>query len=500
MGIEIDRDRFTPDDHTRFAARLADCLGVLETMLTRPGFGEGPATIGAEVELALVDGAAHPLPLNREVLEETVDPRMTVELDRFNLECNLRHGALAGAPFAALRREFEDAHAELSRSAAVHAGRVVTVGILPTVRREDLDSEAMMTDTKRYRALARALREGRDAPFRLDIAGQDPLVLDCDGVTFEGAATSLQIHLRVAPSDFGNLFNAAQLATAPALAIASNSPLFLGHRLWEETRIALFKQAVDERDAQAKEEKRLPRVGFGNQWLTDGAFGLFREAVEVFPPLVPVLDTEDPVDCFEAGEIPKLLEIRLHQGTVWNWNRPVYDPADGGHLRIELRALPSGPTTTDMLANMAFLVGLSYGLESEMHELTDRIAFEDAHSSFYRAAQAGPEANLLWPDGAAGVTAPGGRLRAADLVTQLVDVARRGLAAKKVDPADSDPLLDVITQRAASGQTGSIWQKRMLELLETRHSRESALERLVERYIVLSQTDEPVHTWPIEID
>ena len=54
-----------------------------------------------------IDADARPLPLNLTVLRETVDPRLTVELDRFNLECNLRHGPLAGRPFAALRGEFE---------------------------------------------------------------------------------------------------------------------------------------------------------------------------------------------------------------------------------------------------------------------------------------------------------------------------------------------------------------------------------------------------------
>jgi len=496
MGLEIDRDRFAAADYVRFTDRLGDCLRALEILLDRSDFGQGSPTIGAELEVALIDEATRPIPLNVEVLQETLDPRMTVEIDRFNLECNLRYGALSGAPFAALRRELEEAHAELSRAAALHGGRIVMIGILPTVRTDDLDSKAM-TDTPRYRALDYALREARQAPFRLDIDGADPLVMDCDSVTFEGAATSLQLHLRVAPGDFGALFNAVQLATAPAIALAGNSPIFIGHRLWEETRVALFKQAVDERDSRARKDQRLPRVGFGTRWLRKGALELFREAVEVFPPLLPILDDEDPLASLEAGDLPRLREIRLHQGTVWSWNRPVYDPADGGHLRIELRALPSGPTITDMLANTAFLVGLGYGLVPEIEALTEEFDFADAHANFYRAAQNGLDAELAWPDGAAGVTAPAGRIRAADLAIQLVEVARRGLRAKGVDAADADPLLDIITARAEFGQTGAVWQRRMLEQLDPGHPRDAALEQLVQRYVLLSAEGTPVHTWPV---
>jgi gamma-glutamyl:cysteine ligase YbdK (ATP-grasp superfamily) len=496
MGIEIDRDSFSPSDYSRFRERLSNCLGVLESLLKRDGFGVRPTTIGAELEVTLIDRCARPLPLNLEVLRETLDPRMTVELDRFNLECNLRYATLAGTPFAALRRELEDGHAELTRAAALHAGRVAMVGILPTVVAHDLSGDAM-TDTSRYRALVAALRGARKGPARLEIAGDDPLVLDSANVTFEGAATSFQLHLSVAPANFAALFNAVQIATAPALALASNSPLFMGHRLWAETRVALFKQAVDERDSHSKSKGRLPRVGFGHGWLDEGALELFREAVEVFPPLLPILDSEDPVACFHSGGVPSLREIRLHQGTVWSWNRPVYDPAHSGHLRIELRALPSGPTISDMLANAAFLVGLGFGLLPEIEELKERLNFEDAHSNFYRAAQDGIDAELVWPDGAAGISAPGDRIQARELSTRLVDVARAGLRAQGVESSDADPLLDIISSRAQNGQTGAVWQRRSLDVFEQTGDKKDALERLVERYVVHSNADLPVHLWPI---
>jgi hypothetical protein len=490
MGLEIERDEFADEDYAAFEARLADGLDVLRELLGRPGFGVGDPSLGAELEVALIDRAARPLPLNLEVLAETVDPRMTFELDRFNLECNLRHTDLRGRPFDALRAELEDARRELERAAAVHGGRVVMVGILPTVRESDLTSSAL-TPSARYRALARALRGARSEPFVLDIAGEDPLHLDCDEVTFEGAATSLQIHLRVDPDRFAATFNAAQLATAPALAVAGNSPTFLGHRLWDETRVALFKQAVDDRTHADRAARQHARVHFGLGWIETGALELFASAIEHYPVLLPKVFDEDPREEIEAGRVPRLGEIRLHQGTVWHWNRPVYDPADGGHLRIELRALPSGPTVEDILANTAFLVGLTLGLAPDMEAVADELDFETAHANFYRAAQSGLGAALRWPVAAGGGDDPAS---ARELVGRLVERAAAGLAGVGADPAG---LLDVVSARAERAQTGAVWQRRALAALESTRSRDEALRALVEHYHARSREGGPVHTWTI---
>src|SRR5262249_5361846 len=150
------------------------------------------------------------------VLAQTVDPRVTVEIDRFNLECNTRPGPLAGRPFSMLSQELSGALDEVSRAAATQGGRVATIGILPTLRQSDLGPGAM-TDLPRYRAIDAGIRRLRGEAFHLRIHGDDPLTLDTSDVTSEGACTSLQIHLRVDPADFARIHNAAQIATAPVL-------------------------------------------------------------------------------------------------------------------------------------------------------------------------------------------------------------------------------------------------------------------------------------------
>jgi len=488
VGSEIDRERFEESDFERFRERLGRSLVALRALLERPGFGEGDPSLGAELELFLVDANAAPLPLNHAVLAETVDPRMTVELDRFNLECNLRWAPLVGRPFEALARELEGALAEVRRAAATHAGRVAMIGVLPTLRPRDLERSAM-TDVPRYRALSEALRRLRRGPFVMRIDGAEPLEVACDDVTFEGAATSLQLHLRIRPDAFARVYNALQLVTAPCLAVAGNSPTFLGHRLWEETRVALFKQSVDARSPGLSREAR---VSFGSGWVVEGAYELFAESVSKHEPLLPVVGDEDPVACVRGGGIPTLAEVRLHQGTVWSWNRPVYDPADGGHLRIEARALPAGPTVTDMCANAAFLVGTSLALSSDSEAWTEHMDFDAAHRNFYRAAQQGLAAKLLWPVG------PGAApdlVQADELVMRLLPEARRGLAMAGVSPEDSDPLLEVIESRARSGRTGAAWQREAVARLEASRDRPAALAAMLERYIENAEGGAPVHRW-----
>jgi hypothetical protein len=490
MGLTIDRERFDESEFPPFVERLERSLVALRELLDRPGFGEGPSSLGAEVELSLVDQAGAPLPRNRAVLAESMDPRVTVELDRFNVECNLRPTLLAGAPFAALAEEIDGAVGEVRRAAALHGGRVAVIGILPTLTADHFRGP-VMTDSPRYRALALGLQRLRGEPFRLRIDGPDPLEMSCDEITFEGAATSLQIHLRVAPSRFADVYNAVQLATGPALALAGNSPTFLGHRLWHETRIALFKQVVDDRRPGGK--TAAPRVSFGSGWVRESALELFAENVAGHRPLLPILADEDPLECVRSGGVPGLEEMRLHQGTVWRWNRAIYDPAEGGHLRIEARSLPAGPTTADMVANAAFHVGLALGLAPRIGSWLARMPFAAAEHNFYRAAQSGVAAELLWP------ARPGARpavRQAQDVARELLPLAREGLVAGGVEPREAERALAIIGRRAETGQTGAVWQRAILDAGSGRPGESASCRGMLERYLELAAEGCPVHEWP----
>jgi len=485
MGTEITREEFGEHDYARFRERLEQCLSDLGRLLARPGFGAGPATIGAELEVCLIDDAARPLPRNHAVRALAADPRIALELNRYNLELNASPVPLAGRPFTALAGELGHLLARAGAAARTYHGRIALIGILPTLTLAHVDL-GMVTDAARYRALDRGLRRLHRGPFQIRIAGEDPLELVTEHVTLEGANTSFQLHLRVAPADFTRIYNAAQLATVPALAVAGNSPTFLGRRLWEETRIALFKQAVEDRD-HGSPRRGPPRAAFGTGWLRGGALELFTEGVRLHEPVLPYVSDAPP-----DRENPGLDELRLHQGTVWRWNRAVYDPAVGGHLRIEMRALPAGPTVTDMLANAAFLVGLTLWLAGQDERWTYTLPFERADHGFYRAAQRGLAAELSWPAWTAD------RVRtvpAADLVPELLPAARQGLLGAGVAAAEADRLLGVIGARVASGQTGAAWQRAALAAAEPGRSRDQALTVMLGRYLSAAAAGQPVHTW-----
>ena len=499
MGIEIDRERFSDEDYRRFAWRLEESLDALGQMLSRPGFGVGERTIGAELELFLVDGRGRPLPENTAIRGLVHDPRLTLELDRFNLEVNPSPSSLAGRPFSALERELRSVLEQVERVAAGCGGRVAMIGILPSLRPGDLRRESL-TDSPRYRALNHSMKRLRREPFRIEIRGTDPepVRIVRDDLGPEGANTSFQVHLRVDPGDFARVFNAAQLATAPVLAAAGNSPVLLGSLLWEETRIALFEQAADDRDEPSR-GRLVSRVAFGTDWLRHSALELFEESVRHHEPLLPVVGDEDPLASLGQDGVPGLEELRLHQSTVWRWNRAVYDAALGGHLRIEMRALPAGPTITDMLANAAFLLGLTLAVaggddRAYDGDWTGRLLFARAHANFYEAARRGLDAELEWP----GRGRRPRRTAAADLVAELLPAARRGLDRAGVAAEESGPLLEVIGERAASRRTGSWWQRRTVAALEPRVGRWKALELMLERYLELQAGGRPVHTWPVE--
>jgi hypothetical protein len=491
MGLEIPRESFNEAEFGRFAEKLKVDLQALELLAKRPGFGKGPASIGTELELNLVDADGKPALLNHEVLSRVTDERLTLEVNRFNLEINARPSPLAGRPFSAMHAELSHALGAARRGAQSLGARVATIGILPTLERRHLGASAL-TDGKRYRALAAGLMRIRGEPFDIDIEGEDSLRVQSHEVTFEGANTSLQVHLRVEPDAFALTYNAAQVATAVVLAVAGNSPFFLGQRLWHETRVALFRQSVDDRGDKQEDDWRPARVSFGHGWVRQGAQELFEEAVSLHEPVLPVLDDEDPIAVVEAGGVPQLAELRLHHGTVWRWNRAVYDPGAGGHLRIEMRALPAGPSLRDTVANAAFLVGLTLGLSPRMEEHTAGFTFGHARRNFYEAARHGLAAELLWPE----AVAPSPRsVSARELAERLLPVARQGLVSGGVEAAEADAWLALIAGRVANGITGAVWQRNAYACALEQHSPRRALGVMLERYLALSEADAPVHTW-----
>lgn len=481
MGQFFEKESFSDTDYSIFNQRLHAQVNELRELLLQPKFCKQDFSIGAELEMYLIDDAGLPVPCNTEIMKLIDHPQLQEELNRFNLEFNLSPVDANGTPFQKMEVELSEMLGLLNSAAGKLDTQIVPIGILPTLKNEHLQRK-FMTDLPRYRALTNQLSNLKGKPFSVDIHGQDALQTSCDEVTLEGANTSFQVHLKVPSDRFAAMYNAAQLVTPLVLALAGNSPIFLGKKLWQETRIALFKQSIDNRTRSLTEWRQPARVSFGQGWVREGAWELFSESVSLYPPILPyVFDRKNRFD-----------ELRLHHGTVWSWNRAVLEPEPASHLRIEFRTLPAGPTVIDMLANAALAIGWTVSFADRIEEYLVKLPFQYAEYNFYRAAQLGLDARILWPQ-------PGQQqlteVPIHKVIQSLLPFAEQGLNHIGVANDDVDRLMNVLHERLDTKQTGSSWQlKRLNKHLET-HDRETALTLMLKDYMVNSKQSLPVAQW-----
>ncbi|MFB6372837.1 MAG: hypothetical protein ABEN55_06930, partial [Bradymonadaceae bacterium] len=283
----------------------------------------------------------------------------------------------------------------------------------------------------------------------------------------------------------------AQVAAAPVLAAATHSPMLFGKRLWHETRIALFQQSVDTRTTDLHHRELEPRVTFGSQWIEDSVLEIFREDIARFRLLFGIDVDEDPMEELDAGRIPSLQALCLHNGTVYRWNLACYGISEGKpHLRIENRVFPSGPTPVDEVANAAFWFGLMSGLVAEHPEVRNDMEFATAKNNFFSAAREGLSAPLAWFDGH---TRPAGEL----IQQELLPLAYDGLESSGIDSDDIERYLGIIVERVESQQTGSQW---MLDSFHTMNEERGLAERvaaLTAGEIERQNEGDPVHEWSL---
>jgi len=476
-----------------FMKALLEDLRALAFMIEKGRVENSVTRIGAEQEMFLIDRDLRPAPISLEVLEQANDPRLTTEIARFNLEANLTPLVLTGDCFRRLERELTELIGLARRSAETLGANVLLSGILPTLQKSDLTLDNL-TPVARYHELDRGVIGLRGGPLSIHIKGLDEVHLSHDNVMMESCNTSFQVHFQTSPANFVNHYNLAQAITAPVLAVAVNSPLLFGHRLWQETRVALFQHSTDERSRPQQARSHPTRVNFGDQWLRDSVVELFHDQICRFRPIIITQPDENPFQVLARGGTPLLSALRVHNGTVWRWNRACYGVAgDVAHLRIENRALPSGPTVVDEIANAAFFTGLMLALLPEYGDISRRMTFDEAKTNFFRAARHGLEAQLQWIDGQTH-TAP------ALILDHLLPLARQGLSGAEVAGEDIDQYLGIIEERARSRQTGARWTVNSVAAMRATMPSDVCNHRLAAALLTAQQTGAPVHGWgPIEL-
>ncbi|HVS02999.1 MAG TPA: CBS domain-containing protein [Thermoanaerobaculia bacterium] len=475
----------------QFTKKLLADLRALESMLADGRIEGDRRRIGAEQEMFLVDRRWRAAPVNLQVLAELADPHFTTELGRFNLEFNLDPLTWGEGCLRVMEEQLDRLVLKVREAAARHGADIVLTGILPTLEKGDLTID-QMTPNPRYHALNEAMTRLRGSDYRFHLKGPDELNITHDSVMVEACNTSFQVHFQIGPQEFPRLYNIAQAVAGPVLAVAANSPLLFGKRLWRETRIALFQQSIDTRLPTAHIRDQSPRVRFGRGWVRESVLEILQEDISRFRVLLAADIDEDPQEVLASGGVPTLQALRLFNSTIYRWNRPCYGISDGRpHLRIENRVLPAGPTVRDEVANAAFWFGLMAALAEEHEDITRAIHYDHVKENFLAAARLGLGAPLHW----IGESKP---QSAADLVCQrLLPLARRGLAAGGIDSADADLYLGVLEERVSSGRTGAQWLLDSYAASRDRGTRAERLAALVASTVRQQREGKPVHQWPL---
>ena len=478
----------------RFVKHLLNDVQALEYMLENDWFESNITRIGAEQEMCLIwNDTYKPATIAMEALEKMKSFEwVETELARFNLETNLTPRELKGKCLSLLDSENSRNLKKIRDKLKGMNANLILTGILPTLHKFHLGMHNL-TPKKRYKALMEAINTQLiGSSYELHINGIDELLLQHDSPLLEACNTSFQVHLQVSPNDFVKMYNIAQTLAGPIIAIAANSPIVFGRRLWHESRIALFQQSLDTRTTSDHMRERSPRVNFGNGWLKNSILEIYREDIARFRVLISGDIEEEAIDLINKGKVPKLRALQVHNSTVYRWNRPCYGISSNGkpHLRIENRVIPSGPTVIDEIANAALWIGAMMAMGKKFDDITKHLSFEDVRDNFGKAAKFGIDSKFTWFKDK--------KVTAIDLVLkELLPMAREGLKNNKVDKNDIAKYLDIIEERAKSHMNGARWQLRSYTKLIKETNRDEALCALTAAIVKNQEDSLPVHKWKL---
>lgn len=475
MGTDVHKRRFTAEDFSLFHAALERETQTLEYLIREGKFSDAEQpSIGYELEGWILDHRYVPAAKNEAFLRSLGHPRVVPELSRFNMEINGEPRLLGAGALQAMQDEMTETWNACQAVAHDQGLILMLIGTLPTIREKDLSLRNISRMNRYYALNERILEEREGKPVPVRIEGCERLQTQHTDCLLEAGTTSFQLHYAVPQSNFTNFYNASQLLSAPLVAACSNSPYLFGRDLWSETRVPLFEQAVDTTDGT---DRHKMRVLFGSDWLRSVS-DLFVENLRQFRILLPIL-LEELDD--------SLPHLRLHNGTIWRWNRiiPGFVAGETPHLRIEHRILPAGPSIVDMVANAALYFGAVYAYAERMPRVAGERSFSTCEQNFYAAARDGLTAKLVWP----------GMDTEVDVVTlllqEILPAAAGALTKLGIPEGEAGYYLGIIRQRLYDRQNGAEWQRRFI----ARHGKK--WDQLVLRYLENQRSGFPVHEWDI---
>lgn len=471
MGQEIESSDFSKHDFSAFSRSLNQETQLLADYFHKQRFDNGGYIGGLEMEACLINRAGMPEPINDTFLKQLDNPLVVHELAAFNIEINSIPVRLNQY---ALKNMESNLQATWDACTTVAEGLSIDLmmgGILPSIQESQL-SLANMSPLNRYKALNDqlfTLRNGK--PITLDISGRETIKTTHYDVMLESACTSLQLHLQTPVDMAARFFNASMIVSAPIVAAVANSPYLFGHELWDETRIPLFEQSIELGPSEYR------RVTFGSAYIKRSMMECFEENLAHYPVLVPLKENN-------IGNI--FSHLKFHNGTIWRWNRPLigFDQNNKPHIRIEHRAIPSGPSIVDSITNAALYFGLVHALVDDIEDHETQLPFSQAKDNFYACAKHGLDATINWPNH--------GNIPVRNcLLETLIPAARRGLEKLDIASDDIDKYLGIIKTRIETRQTGANWQRRWVN----KHGRD--MPGLTRAYLERQNSGLAVHEWTI---
>jgi CBS domain-containing protein/gamma-glutamylcysteine synthetase len=480
-------------DRHKFTKALLTDVRSLEYILENDWIESGITRFGAEVEMVVVDrDTLKPKNIAMSIMDQMNHPKwLDGELAQFNLEFNLQPREFKGSNFSLMEKEIHTYLKKLETTLKKNNATYVLTGILPTLQKFNLDIENL-TPRKRYFALMDAIKNlGLGKDVELKLFGIDNLYVRHDTPLLEAANTSFQVHLQVDAPDYVQMYNLAQMLAGPSTAVAANSPIMFGKRLWHETRIANFEQSLDTRVTNNHMREQSTRVSFGRSWINESILEIYKEDIARFKVLLSSEIENNSWEQIQKGKAPDLDALLVHNSTVYRWNRPQYGISPNGkpHLRIENRVMPAGPSVPDMVANAVFWLGAMKGMALKYKDIRKVIDYSTLRDNFGRSARVGLSAEYTWIKGK--------KIGVRDLILkELIPVAREGLTSCKVNSTDINNYLGIIKDRVKKKTNGAIW---MLDsyshLLKQDVSQDETLSTLTHAIIMNQRENLPVHKW-----
>jgi gamma-glutamyl:cysteine ligase YbdK (ATP-grasp superfamily) len=473
MGQEISFSQFDKSDFDHFYQKLNQETQLLKKMIKQKACSTRSPVAGFEIEAWILDKNMQPSPTNDSFLASLNNPLAFAELAKFNIELNSTPTPLAGNVFSRMHKQLQCTWDNAFQHAESLQNKLLMIGTLPTLKQSDL-TLANMSDLNRYRALNEQILLSRGKPIHLEIIGYEHLKLKHHDVMLESATTSLQVHIQLPLDMAHHFYNASIMVSAPIVALCANSPYLFGKDLWHESRIPLFEQAIETGGYAGAAHGPIKRVSFGTDYARQSISECFTENLDHFPVLLPA----------NLGSTPEAFEhLRLHNGTIWRWNRPLVGFDDDGtpHIRVEHRVPAAGPTTIDCMANTAFYYGVAKNICDEIIEKGLSLPFSQAKDNFYQAARYGLDSQIIWLDGQ--------KHQLQTLIQQeLIPRAISGLISLGVTRSDTEDFLDIILQRISNKQNGCHWQR---QTIKSDHDFKS----MTQNYLKNQQSAKPVSEW-----